>query len=90
MTNPPVVLRTIEARKAADEVMRKLNAIQPAVFDYQTRNSLTYLALIAQEVFNDLKASEALTGTAFQNAVSDAVKKFETAYHAVTPLLMEQ
>lgn len=90
MTNPPVVLRTIEARKAADEVMRKLNAIQPAVFDYQTRNSLTYLALIAQEVFNDLKASEALTGTAFQKAVSDAIIKFETAYHAVTNLLMEQ
>lgn len=89
MTNPPVYLRTMEARKAADDIMEKLNGIQPAVYDYKTRNSLTYLALIAQEVFNDLKAGEALSGTAFQNAVSDAVKKFETAYHAATTIMKE-
>lgn len=90
MTNPPVYLRAMEARKAADDIMEKLNGIQPAVFDYKTRNSLTYLTLITQEVFNDLKAGEALSGTVFQNDVSDAVIKFETAYHAATKLLMEQ
>ena len=47
-----------------------MNDNQPVVFDYKTRNSLPYLTLIAQEVFKDLKAGEALTETAFQNAVS--------------------
>ncbi len=90
MTNPPVVLWTVEARKAADGIVEKINRIQPEVFDYKTRNALSYLAMIEQEVFNDLKAGEALTGAAFQKAVSDAVNKFDMAYHAVRSIIMEQ
>ena len=86
MTNPPVVLRTEEAREAADHIMAKLNSIQPTVFDYKTRNGLSYLARIAQESFNDLKAGEELSGGAREKAISDAVEKFEEAYRRVMAL----
>ena len=66
--------------------MLKLSGIRPVAFDYKTRNVLSYLARIAQESFNDMKAGEELSGAAGAEAILDAAKKFEEACRRVQSL----
>ena len=83
MTNPPAVLRKKETCEIADRITETLESARPKVFGYEARNSFTYLARIAQEVFHDLEVAEQLEGEEFQVAIKEAEQKFETAYQRV-------
>jgi hypothetical protein len=86
MINPPITLFTKEAREVAEQISNKLESIKTPAFSYVARNSLCYLARIAQECFNDLKNGESLVGDLFKKAIEDAKNKFDTAYETVVHL----
>ncbi len=89
MINQPVTLHTQIAREVAERIIAKLEDIQPSVFDYVTRNSLSYLARIAQECFNDLKTAETLEEKDLQINANQANDKFMKAYDLVVNLKQE-